>query len=893
MKNIISFLAAVLMITGASFSYAKDKTPPPPLLEDLSNVNIRYHFDGNMQGGQCAALGADSGSCFQIRMILNSPKDIPDTSWALYFHSIRRVIGTSDAGLSISHLTGDLYSLTPNANFTGLHAGKPLTITLISEYWQMRLSDNLPRLFFEVNGQTAVVKNTDTEELASFVTGTENMKKAGEKTASSLNVNSRYEEYKNNIDLPKKEYAHRVIPAPIGSEYAGGEAILKKGVEIKTKALSKDSLKVLKERVSLYALSPAKDAYVLDINITPAALPYSAQKSGGYVLKTDTSSASAVAFDEEGAFYAATTFLNLINPSDKSLPVITITDAPRYEYRAAMVDSGRNFHSKEAVLRLIDVMSMYKMNTLHFHLSDDEGWRIEIKGLPELTEAGAKRCFDLSEEKCLLPQLGQGPEANERNSGYYTAKDFVEILKYAKARHINVIPEIDMPGHSRAAVVSMEARYKKYAAKGKEEKALEYRLLDPEDATNMTTVQFYDRKSVVNPCLPSTLKFTEKVITEIHKMYKKAGVPLLTWHYGGDEAKNIFRGSGYTTTAEKGKGRIKPDMADEPWSKSPVCQAMIDRGEIQDFAEIPSRFAVKVSAVLKEHNIPAMQAWQDGIKHAQSAEDFYVSKTRVNFWDTLFWGGADGINEWLDNGYEVVLSLPDYTYIDMPAENDIYESGYYWGSNNTSIKKIFTFTPGNLYQNAETALDKNGNAFETKVKEPSKREIKGISAHLWSEIIRDDAKLEYMAYPRIIAVAERAWAKPSWEQHAKEDAVYKYGVSKNVDKEKIEKEWNIFANALAKRELAKLDIHMINYRMPMVGADKKTMTVNAELPVKIEYSVSDKGYEPELLNIGDRPDTSSLKGKPISAEADTLILRTVSPYGTRGAESRVTIYPDR
>ncbi|NMS64025.1 family 20 glycosylhydrolase, partial [Vibrio parahaemolyticus] len=100
--------------------------------------------------------------------------------------------------------------------------------------------------------------------------------------------------------------------------------------------------------------------------------------------------------------------------------------------------------------------------------TDDEGWRLEIPGLPELTEVGANRCFDLEEKSCLLPQLGSGATTDNFGSGFFSKADYVDILKYAKARNIEVIPEIDMPAHARAAVVSMEARYDRLMEEGKE-----------------------------------------------------------------------------------------------------------------------------------------------------------------------------------------------------------------------------------------------------------------------------------------------------------------------------------------------------------------------------------------------------------------------------------------
>lgn len=262
-----------------------------------------------------------------------------------------------------------------------------------------------------------------------------------------------------------------------------------------------------------------------------------------------------------------------------------------------MVDVARNFHSKEAILSTIDQMAAYKLNKLHLHLSDDEGWRLEIPGLPELTDIGSQRCFDLDEKSCLLPQLGSGSTTDNFGSGHFSRADYVEILKYAKARSVEVIPEIDMPAHARAAVVSMEARYERLMNEGDEAAANEYRLMDPEDTSNVTTVQFYDKKSFINPCMESSTRFVDKVITEVAAMHKEAGMPLSTWHYGGDEAKNIKLGGGFQdVNAEEKvawKGDIDQSKQDQPFAKSPQCQAMIDSGDVKDFGHLPTTLQSK------------------------------------------------------------------------------------------------------------------------------------------------------------------------------------------------------------------------------------------------------------------------------------------------------------
>lgn len=509
-----------------------------------------------------------------------------------------------------------------------------------------------------------------------------------------------------------------------------------------------------------------------------------------------------------------------------------------------MLDTGRNFKSKQAVLRLLDQMAAYKLNKFHFHLSDDEGWRIEIPGLPELTQVGSKRCHDLSEQKCLLPQLGSGPDSDNLGSGYFSRNDYIEIIKYAKARFIDVIPEIDMPAHARAAIMSMEARYNRLMAKGKKEEAIEYRLVDPTDTSNTTTVQFYDRKSYLNPCLDSSKHFVDKVITEIAQMHKEAGQPITVWHFGGDEAKNIRLGAGYqdtnATTKEDGKGLINQSIEDHPWAKSQACQTLVKQGTIKDIKHLPSYFAIEVSKIIKDHGINHMQAWQDGVKYAESAKDFAVDKVTVNFWDTLYWGGYDSASEWTNKGYQVVISNPDYVYFDFPYEVNPKEHGYYWGTRFNDERKVFSFAPNNLPQNAETSTDRDGNAFTAKGTMDWTGSY-GLSAQLWNEIVRTDEQMEYMMYPRLIAVAERAWHQADWEIAYKKEREFAQGTTHYVDQKKLLNDWTLFANLIGQRELPKLDLANIDYRLPIPGAklENGKLIANIVFPgLSIEYSTN-------------------------------------------------------
>jgi hexosaminidase len=237
-----------------------------------------------------------------------------------------------------------------------------------------------------------------------------------------------------------------------------------------------------------------------------------------------------------------------------SLPKATIADAPLFGYRGMTIDVARHFESKGTIEKFLDLMSFLKLNKLHFHLSDDEGWRLQIPGLPELTDYGARRGFDLDEDRMLHMAMGSGNDLqpgdnifgkprNEREanlgqapayqgfeqatlnfvgegSGYYTREDFEDVLKYAAARHIDVIPEFDFPAHARAAVQAMERRFDRYNGSDPT-KANEYRLLDPNDTSEHVSVQYYT-DSLANPCIPSTYAFLGKLVTEVRAMYDEA-----------------------------------------------------------------------------------------------------------------------------------------------------------------------------------------------------------------------------------------------------------------------------------------------------------------------------------------------------------------------------------
>jgi len=838
-----TLLTIAIAATATACSAA---TNPQTDIDNLAkNLSINYTVLSNTgapKGTDCKALGAEWAACNSVEMsITNKGGAVSSNDWAIYLHSIRTILAVDNDQFTITHVTGDLHKLQPTDKFDGFAAGEEVIIPITGEYWQLFETDFMPGAFITSpkTEPRAIVSLSDINDASSYVT--ELKGDLYKRTATDNNIlataNSRFDK---NADIDKADVTVNIIPTANKITKMDGNADLSVGLNIIGTDLDKGQLQAIQKRAKLLNLSTA-GKYNVTIKIDKKSFKKDAVK-GSYKLDISPEQTQIVAADKSGGFYAMQSLFSLVSLDNQVIPALSIEDAPRFTYRGIMVDVARNFHSKEAIIATLDQMAAYKMNKLHLHLSDDEGWRLEIPGLPELTDVGAKRCFDESETTCLLPQLGSGHSTDNFGSGFFSRADFIEILSYAKDRNIDVIPEIDMPAHARAAVISMEARYQRLAKAGDLIAANEYRLTDPNDTSNVTTIQFYNKQSFINPCMDSSSKFVTKVTTEVAAMYREAGAELTTWHFGGDEAKNIKKGGGFQDIKEAEKiawkGDIDSAKEDLPFAKSPLCSALVSSGEVKSIEQLPGYFAEKVSEIVAGQGIQNFQAWEDGLKYAENSTAFATKNVRANFWETLFWGGATTAYEWAEKGYEMIISNPDYLYMDFPYEVDSKERGYYWATRATDTRKMFTFAPENLPQNAETSVDRDGNGFKAKGDVDGKPFL-GLSAQLWSETVRTDEQYEYMVFPRVIAAAERAWHKAGWENDYK--AGVEYSLDTNlVNKEALRADWQRFANVMGQRELAKIEKAGIDYRLPVPGAkiSKGELQMNSPFPgITLQYSV--------------------------------------------------------
>jgi len=468
------------------------------------------------------------------------------------------------------------------------------------------------------------------------------------------------------------------------------------------------------------------------------------------------------------------------------LPAIRAVDAPRFGYRGFMLDVARNFHPKAAVLRTLDLLARYKLNVFHMHLTDDEGWRIEIAGLPELTAVGARRGHTLDSKGFLQPAFGSGPQVGQAfGSGFFWRADYVEIVRYASARHIEVIPEIEMPGHARAAIKAMAGN-------------AQYRLTDPNDRSEYESVQGYP-DNVMDPALESTYGFIERVVGDLAAMHREAGAPLRNIHMGGDEVPNGV------------------------WVGSPAVQAYMRAHGLTSVDDLWFVFYGRVAQILKDKGL-TLSGWEeiavrktrrDGRGTNIPNPDFAGRGWRAYVWNNVpGWGAEDLAYRLANGGYEVVLSPVTNFYFDLAWNQNPEETGLDWGGY-LDMRKPFEFIPFDYYRNAR--VDREGNPLSStafvgkdRLTDYGRAHIVGIQGNLWSETIGGDGRLDYMLVPKLFGLAERAWAAdPDWAKEAgraKSDSLFR-------------ESWSRLVNVVGKRELPRLDREVpgLTYRIPTPG----------------------------------------------------------------------------
>lgn len=438
-------------------------------------------------------------------------------------------------------------------------------------------------------------------------------------------------------------------------------------------------------------------------------------QEGGYALEVN-GDIRISAGDADGAWNGAVSLMNVIsNCKDGCIPNFRAEDKPDFQYRGAMLDIARNFTAKENIFRLLDLLSRYKVNTFQLHFADDEAWRLEIPGLPELTTVGCTHGVG-NETIALLPSYDgclDPEDESASSSGFLAEEDFIEILEYADDLNIKVIPEIESPGHARAAIKSMEAYYRRTGDNS-------FLLSEAQDSSVYKSAQWYT-DNAMNVALESTYRFMEHVIDRIAAMYEKAGLSLDEIHIGGDEVRS--------TT----------------WMKSPACLQLLKKLGKDTNKSLMDYYASRMLEICEARNL-RMHVWQEiafDLEDSTKAA-FQNNGGHLNCWDTLPEEDKDDIPYNLaDEGYKVLLSNVNYTYLDQVYSLHPQEKGHDWGGT-VDEKVSFSMEP---YREGHPGLEN----------------IKGIQVQLFTETIRSFDDVTYHFFPKSLGVFERAWnAYPSW-----------------------------------------------------------------------------------------------------------------------------------
>lgn len=588
-------------------------TVTPPL-------SLRWEFGQNdIEPGVCEAYLTITNTSNQV---------LTEDGWTLYFNfmSLHPLYAEGDA-LKEREIQASWHSITPTAEFEPIVPGESKTFVMRYRGNAIRQSSH-PEGFFIVYDEEA-------------------------RNAKPISVPCTY------VPYTRQEQMKRGVPTWEKTPYADGEYVYEYVERVSARndtpsyvvpVLPQPRHCWLKEGVC-----DVSNATIMED--VEADLP-----SEGYFMRLKSDTIYISAADSAGLFYAYQTLKQL----PKEIQCMEIGDWPDLHYRSLMLDIVRNYYPVDSIRRVLDVMAQYKLNVLHLHLSDDEAWRLEIPGLPQLTEIGSKRGYTRDESECLFPMYCGGWDANAKTTanGYITREEYVELLRYARERHVCVIPEIDMPGHMRAA-----------------KKAMGNLLTDSLfDTRKYLSAQNYT-DNVINVSLPYAVEFIDHVITEIVKMYEEAGCELNHFNIGGDE----------------------------------VPKGALTREEHQEFIN-------SVLAILQRYDLQPV-GWEE-ISHFCAPESQAICYAWLN--------SETKPVELAEEGYQVVVATANHLYFDFAYCNHHEEKGLNWGGYTDE------------YRSFDWQLAGHDN-------------IIGMSAQLWSEVIRSFSQVEWQLYPKMFGLVERSW----------------------------------------------------------------------------------------------------------------------------------------
>lgn len=389
---------------------------------------------------------------------------------------------------------------------------------------------------------------------------------------------------------------------------------------------------------------------------------------------------------ETGQFYALQTLMQLLPLEFKGkakLPSVEISDAPRFSYRGMHLDVGRHFFSIDFIKKYLDLMAQYKFNRFHWHLTEDQGWRIEIKKYPRLTEIGGFR-KETVKDRNLEPYVGDGTPYG----GFYTQEQIKEVVAYAKARYITVIPEIEMPGHSTAAL----AAYPELGCK--------------ENASYQTITTWGIFKDIYCP-KEETFQFLEDVLSEVIALFPDS--PYI--HVGGDEAPK------------------------DRWKESAFVQELKQRENLKDEHEVQSYFIRRMEKYINSKG-KKLIGWDEILEGGLAPNATVMS-----------WRGEKGGIEAAKSKHDVIMTPTDYLYFDYGQGDPRFEPLNI--GNFLPLEKVYSYNPQ-----------------PKELTEEQKKYILGAQGNVWTEYLKTPEKVEYMVFPRMLALSEVVWSPAEQKNYA-------------------------------------------------------------------------------------------------------------------------------
>jgi hexosaminidase len=557
----------------------------------------------------------------------------------------------------------------------------------------------------------------------------------------------------NKIEKPTTPH---IIPKPLSQKIEQGVFVLDENINLVTV----DQL----SSVSNYFESYLKETYQITFskNENTKKITFKIDKSikdlEGYQLKIEENHIQVLSKNSKGAFYAVQSLFQLlpIKAVSKSIAIqcLEIKDAPRFSYRGMHLDVARHFFSVDFIKKYINLMSMLKMNTFHWHLTEDQGWRIEIKKYPKLQEVAAFRSETLIGHYSDQPHQFDG----KKYGGFYSQEEIKDIVKYASERQITIIPEIEMPGHSQAAI----AAYPALGCTGKQvDVATKWGVFE----------EIYCPKE-------STFKFLEDVIDEVVELFPGKYI-----HIGGDEAPKTR------------------------WKSCAHCQKLIKTAGLKDENGLQSYFITRMEKYINSKGKQII-GWDEILEGGLAPNATVMS-----------WRGTNGAVEAAKEKHNVILTPGSHCYFDhyqSDNENEPLAIGGF-----LPLEKVYSFNP-----------------IPDELTKDEAKYVLGAQGNVWTEYISTPEKVEYMVFPRAIALSEVVWSSKGNRNYA--DFIHRLeSFNKRLNNKNVN-----YANHLyeIKGELLN-ENGLLSYRLETTTDNKIVYSTDGKKPTYLLYPEYEKSIQ--------------------------------------------------